>query len=112
MAIWPTSCCHRFNEDMSYCGIFLTVEELHDKFGDITMVVGSLDELMPAAIAKAEELCWWEHLVLRYLKACMNEQENFQMHRKNEREVTYTRHMAHHTDFREGVEAFLGEREP
>lgn len=64
---------------MSYCGIFLTVEELHDKFGDITMVVGSLDELMPAAIAKAEELCWWEHLVLRYLKACMNEQENFQM---------------------------------
>ena len=44
---------------MSYCGIFLTVEELHDKFGDITMVVGSLDELMPAAIAKAEELCWW-----------------------------------------------------
>ena len=50
---------------MSYCGIFLTVEELHDKFGDITMVVGSLDELMPAAIAKAEELCWWEHLVLR-----------------------------------------------
>ncbi len=98
--------------DMNYCGTFLTAEELHDKFGGVTMVVETLDELMPAAIAKAEELCRRGPLVLRYLKACMNEQEDFQMHRKNEAEVTYTRYMARHADFREGVEAFLEKREP
>lgn len=98
--------------DMCYCGSFITAEELHDKYGGITMVVDTLNELMPAAIAKAKELCKRGPLVLRYLKACMNEQEDFQMHRKNELEVTYTRYMARHADFKEGVSAFLEKREP
>lgn len=102
----------QIQRDMNYCGTFLTAEELHDKFGGVTMVVDTLEELMPAAMAKAKELCRRGPLVLRYLKACMNEQENFQMHRKNEAEVTYTRYMARHADFREGVEAFLEKREP
>ena len=67
---------------------------------------------MPAAMDKARELCKRGPLVLRYLKACMNEQEDFQMHRKNELEVTYTRYMARHADFKEGVTAFLEKREP
>ena len=71
-----------------------------------------LEELMPAAMAKAQELCKRGPLVLRYLKACMNEQEDFQMHRKDEAEVTYTRYMARHADFKEGVSAFLEKREP
>lgn len=98
--------------DMCYCGTFITAQELHDRFGGVTMVVDTLDELMPAAIAKAKELCKRGPLVLRYLKACMNEQEDFQMHRKNEAEVTYTRYMARHEDFKEGVSAFLEKREP
>ena len=75
-------------------------------------VVDTLEELMPAAMDKARELCKRGPLVLRYLKACMNEQEDFQIHRKDELEVTYTRYMARHADFKEGVSAFLEKREP
>ena len=67
---------------------------------------------MQQDMAKAQELCRRGPLVLRYLKACMNEQEDFQIHRKDEAEVTYTRYMARHDDFREGVSAFLEKREP
>ena len=74
--------------------------------------VDTLEELMPAAMDKARELCRRGPLVLRYLKACMNEQEDFQIHRKDELEVTYTRYMARHADFKEGVSAFLEKREP
>lgn len=102
----------QIQRDMSYCGTFMTAEELHDRFGGVTMVVDTLEELMPAAMAKAQELCKRGPLVLRYLKACMNEQEDFQMHRKDEAEVTYTRYMARHADFKEGVSAFLEKREP
>lgn len=98
--------------DMCYCGTFITAEELHDRFGGVTQIVDTLDELMPAAMAKAQELCRRGPLVLRYLKACMNEQEDFQIHRKDEAEVAYTRYMARHDDFREGVSAFLEKREP
>lgn len=56
---------------MSYCGTFITAEELHDKYGGVTMVVDTLEELMPAAMDKARELCRRGPLVLRYLKACM-----------------------------------------
>lgn len=98
--------------DMSYCGTFMTAEELYHRFGGVTQIVDTLDELMPAAIAKAKELCKRGPLVLRYLKACMNEQEDFQIHRKDEAEVTYTRYMARHADFKEGVSAFLEKREP
>ena len=104
--------CPQIQRDMSYCGTFITAEELHDKYGGVTMVVDTLEELMPAAMDKARELCRRGPLVLRYLKACMNEQEDFQIHRKDELEVTYTRYMARHADFKEGVSAFLEKREP
>ena len=78
----------------------------------LSVVVDTLEELMPAAMDKARELCRRGPLVLRYLKACMNEQEDFQIHRKDELEVTYTRYMARHADFKEGVSAFLEKREP
>lgn len=66
------------------------------------MVVDTLEELMPAAMDKARELCRRGPLVLRYLKACMNEQEDFQIHRKDELEVTYTRYMASSCGFQGG----------
>lgn len=97
--------------DMSYCGTFITAEELL-KYGGVTQVVDTLDELMPAAMGKAREICKRGPLVLRYLKACMNAQEDFQMKRKNDLEVTYTRYMARHKDFNEGVSAFIEKREP
>lgn len=101
----------QIQRDMCYCGTFITAEELA-KYGGVTQVVDTLDELMPAAIAKAREICKRGPLVLRYLKACLNAQEDFQMKRKNDLEVTYTRYMARHTDFKEGVTAFLEKREP
>ena len=102
----------QIQRDMCYCGTTITAEELHDRYGGVTMVVDTVEDLMPAALKKAHELCRKGPLILRYLKACMNEQEDFQMHRKNELEVTYTRYMARHADFREGVTAFLEKREP
>ena len=102
----------QIQRDMCYCGSSITAEGLREKYGGVTMVVDSLEELMPAAMEKARDLCKRGPLVLRYLKACMNEQEDFQMHRKNELEVTYIRYMARHSDFREGVSAFLEKQEP
>lgn len=101
----------QIQRDMCYCGTFITAEELA-KYGGVTQVVDTLDDLMPAAVAKAKEICKRGPLVLRYLKACLNAQEDFQMKRKNDLEVTYTRYMARHTDFKEGVTAFLEKREP
>ncbi|MCD8356561.1 MAG: enoyl-CoA hydratase/isomerase family protein [Clostridia bacterium] len=101
----------QIQRDMCYCGTFMTAEEL-EKYGGVTQVVDTLDELMPAAVAKAREICKRGPLVLRYLKACLNAQEDFQMKRKNDLEVTYTRYMARHADFKEGVTAFLEKREP
>ncbi|WP_369283043.1 enoyl-CoA hydratase/isomerase family protein [Oscillibacter sp. GMB15532] len=98
--------------DMCYCASFITAEELHSKYGGVTVVVDTPEELMPAAEAKARELCKRGPLVLRYLKACMNEQEDLQMHRKNELELSYTRRMTRYTDFKEGVSAFLEKRDP
>ena len=97
--------------DMCYCGTFIKAEDLI-KYGGVTQVVDTLEELMPAAMDKAREICKRGPLVLRYLKACMNAQEDFQMKRKNDLEVTYTRYMARHKDFNEGVTAFLEKREP
>lgn len=73
----------QIQRDMCYCGSTITAEELHEKYGGVTLVVDSLEQLMPAAMDKARELCKRGPLVLRYLKACVNEQEDFQMHRKN-----------------------------
>lgn len=101
----------QIQRDMCYCGSFLTAEQLA-RYGGVTQVVDTLDELMPAALDKAREICRRGPLVLRYLKACMNAQEDFQMKRKNDLEVTYTRYMARHADFQEGVSAFLEKREP
>lgn len=97
--------------DMCYSGSFMKAEDLL-AFGGVTQVVDSLDELMPAAIEKARDYCARGPLVLRYLKACLNDQEDFQMKRKNELEIKYTRYMARHEDFEEGLNAFLEKREP
>lgn len=97
--------------DMCYCGTFITAEELQ-KYGGVTQVVDSLEELMPTAMSKARELCDKGPLILRYLKSCMNTQEDFQMKRKNDLEITYTRYMARHKDFNEGVTAFIEKRKP
>ena len=98
--------------DMAYCGTFITAEDLHSKYGGVTALVDTPEELIPAAIAKAKELCKRGPLILRYLKACLNEQEDFHIARKNELEIKYTRYMARHSDFKEGVCAFLEKREP
>lgn len=101
----------QIQRDMCYCGSFITAEALQ-AYGGVTQVVDTLQELMPAAMDKAREICRRGPLVLRYLKACMNAQEDFQMKRKNDLEVTYTRYMARHKDFEEGLNAFLEKREP
>ncbi len=98
--------------DMCYCGTLITAEDLHNKYGGITMVVDTQKNLLPTATQKAEELCKRGPLILRYLKACMNEQEDFQMRRKNQAEITYTRYMARHADFTEGISAFIEKRDP
>jgi enoyl-CoA hydratase/carnithine racemase len=100
----------QIQRDMSYCGSFITAEELI-KYGGVTMVVQK-EKLMEAAMNKAREICKRGPLLLRYLKTCMNLQEDFQMKRKNDLEVTYTRYMARHQDFSEGINAFLEKREP
>lgn len=96
--------------DMAFCGSFITAERLA-RFGGVTQVVPQT-ELMTTAIAKAKELCAKGPLVLRELKACMNAQEDFQMKRKNDLEITHTRYMARHADFAEALNAFLEKRSP
>lgn len=96
--------------NLAYTGAFLPVEELI-KYGGVTQIVPR-EQLYDTARSKAEELCKRGPLILRYLKQCMNRQENFEMKRKNDLEVTYTRYMARHEDFLEGLSAFLEKREP
>ncbi len=96
--------------DMAYTGRFMTAEDLH-AFGGVTEVVPR-DQLLQRAVAKAQELCSKGPLVLRELKACMNAQENFEMKRKNDLEITHTRYMARSEDFKEALDAFLEKRDP
>ncbi len=96
--------------NMAYTGAFMTAEELA-AFGGVTAVVPR-EKLLDAARDKARELCAKGPLVLRYFKACMNRQEDFQMRRKNDLELTYTRYMARHDDFAEGLDSFLEKRPP
>lgn len=96
--------------NMAYTGAFMPAEELA-RYGGVTMVVPQ-EQLLDAAMGKARELCAKGPLALRYFKACMNRQEDFRMHRKNDLELTYTRYMARHNDFAEGLNAFLEKRPP
>jgi enoyl-CoA hydratase/carnithine racemase len=96
--------------NMAYTGKFMTSEELL-LFGGLTMVVPA-ENLIDAAKAKGRELCAKGPLILRQLKACMNRQENFQMQRKNDLELTHSRYMARHNDFLEALNAFLEKRQP
>lgn len=97
--------------DMCYCGTTITAEELHNRFGGVTMVVDTRDELMPAAMKKAQELCKRSPRVLRSLKACMNQQEAFRMQQKDAAEMLYTQ-LVGNDDLVEGVTAFLEKRDP
>lgn len=101
----------QIQRDLCYRGATITAEELMG-YGGLTQVVDTLEQLMPAAMDKAREMAARGPLVLRHLKACMNAQEDFQMKRKNDLELTHTRYMAQHADFSEGVTAFLEKREP
>ncbi|MGI6545829.1 MAG: enoyl-CoA hydratase/isomerase family protein [Fastidiosipilaceae bacterium] len=96
--------------DLAYTGEFISAEKLLS-FGGVTQVV-PLDTLLETAIRKAETLCSKGPLVLRELKACMNSQENFEMKRKNDLEITHTRYMARSEDFGEALSAFLEKRKP
>ena len=96
--------------NMGFTGSYITAEQMA-LYGGVTQVVPK-DEVLDVARAKARELCAKGPLVLRYQKACMNLQEDFQMHRKNDVELTYTRYMARHQDFEEGLNAFLEKRPP
>ena len=96
--------------NMGYTGAFMTAEQLAS-YGGVTQIVPK-EELLDSAKAKAKELCAKGPLALRYLKACMNLQEDYQMHRKNDVELTYTRYMARHQDFAEGLNAYLEKRTP
>ena len=80
-------------------------------YGAITEVVAAAN-LMDRAFEKAFELCEKGPLILRELKACMNAQEDFQMKRKNDLEITHTRYMARSEDFSEALNAFIEKRKP
>lgn len=101
----------QIQRDLCYRGAFVDAETLQ-RYGGVTEVVETLADLMPAALSRARAYCEQGPLVLRYLKACMNAQEDFQMKRKNDLEVEYTGYMAAHRDFNEGVTAFLEKRKP
>lgn len=96
--------------DMAYTGKNITAEEMNE-YGVFNAIVPK-EELRETAMNKALELTKQGPHILRYFKACMDRQEDFQMKRKNDLEVLHTRYMAQHDDFHEALKAFLEKRKP
>lgn len=95
---------------MAYTGEYLPVEQL-EKYGGFNAIVPAA-QLREQAMAMAYRLTEKGPLILRYFKESMDRQEDFQMRRKDELEVLYTRYMASHEDFGEAFQAFLEKRKP
>lgn len=94
--------------NMMFTGEFITAEELL-KFGGITSIVPQ-EKLDETAWEKALELKSKGKLILRHLKAALNEQEDFQMEKKNQSDILHTAIMAKTDDLNEAVNAFLEKR--
>lgn len=94
--------------NMMFTGEFITAEDLL-QFGGITSIVPR-EELDGAAWEKAVQLRSKGKLILRHLKAALNEQEDFQMEKKNQSDIWHTAIMAKTDDLTEAVNAFLEKR--
>lgn len=96
--------------EMAYTGEYVSVEEL-ERYGGLNAIV-PCEELRGRTMALARRLTEKGPHILRYFKACMDRQEDFQMRRKNDLEILHTRYMARHEDFGEALKAFLEKRPP
>lgn len=96
--------------EMAYTGEYVSVERL-ERYGIVNAIVPR-GQLRDKAMETAERLVGKGPYILRYFKGCMDRQEDFQMRRKNDLEIIYTRYMAQHSDFAEAFQAFLEKRSP
>lgn len=96
--------------EMAYTGEYVPVEKL-ERYGVVNAIVPQ-ERLREKAMEMAERLVEKGPYILKYFKECMDRQEDFQMKRKNDLEIIYTRYMAQHDDFAEAFQAFLEKRRP
>lgn len=102
---------HMVMRYMAYTGTFLTAEEMRG-YGAVIKVVPNKETLDKQAWDFACELKSRGPLVLRHIKETINEQENFEMDRKNQLEIKHTAEMAKTEDLVEGINSFFEKRNP